>query len=199
MSYSADYVDLATPKLRAMLAQLTPAQRRAMLARLAKEVEVQMRRHFTRRDQEGNRQGFPRTHSWAREVAAKTGVRAVTADSATIGVASPQFAFKLRGGTIRPKGGRKLLAIPTRAEAYGVLPRAGTIPGLFVVKLRTGGRMYLATREGDALRVYWRLVPSVTIPADPRALPPTIDLQKAIETRAEQELVRVIAQNPSSE
>lgn len=192
------YQDLVTPKLRALLTQLSPAQRVSMLQRLAREVEVRLKRHFSAREAEGNRHNFPRTHWWAREVAAKTGVREVTPDSAKVGVASPQFAFKLRGGTIRPKGGRKLLAIPLRGEAYGVLPRANTIPGLFFIKLRTGGRMYLATREGDALRVYWRLVPRATIPPDPRALPPAADLQRALEARFDKELARVRAQYPGS-
>jgi hypothetical protein len=70
-----EYRDLATPKLRAMLAALAPAQRRAMLARLGKELEVRLKRHFLARDQEGNARGWPRSHWWAREVRDKTALR----------------------------------------------------------------------------------------------------------------------------
>lgn len=196
MSWTAQYRDLATPKLKAILAGLAPTQRKAMNARLGKELELQLKRHFLARDQDSpNKSGFPRSHWWAREVRAKTALRGYDADSATVGVASAQFAFKLTGGTIRPGPGRKLLALPVRAEAYGVYPRAGTIPGLFFKKL-TGGKMYLAARDGTALRVYWRLVPSVTIPMDPRALPPADDLRKALEARAVKEVKRITQQQP---
>lgn len=191
MSWQNEYRDLATPKLKAILAGLSPQQRRAMNGRLGKEIEVQLKRHFLQRDQDSpNTKGFPRSHFWAREVRAKTALRSFDADSATVGVASAPFAHKLSGGTIRPGPGKKLLSIPLRGEAYGVYPRAGTIPGLFFKKM-SGGKMYLAARDGQALRVYWRLVPSVTIPADPRALPPAEQLRAALEARAVKEVQRI--------
>jgi hypothetical protein len=194
MDFKTEYQDLATPKLKAILAQLAPPQRRALLGRLGKELERQIKAHFVRRDQEGNRSGFPRTHFWAREGAAKTALRAYTADSATVGIASPAIAHKLTGGTIRPGPGRRFLALPVRPAAAGVLPRAGTIPGLFVVRSRILGQAWLATREGGALRFYWRLVPSVHQDADPATLPPVAQLQAALEARAEQEIARILQQ-----
>lgn len=196
MSWTAEYRDLATPKLKAILAGLQPAQRKAMLTRLGKEMERQLKAHFLQREQDSpNKQGFPRTHFWAREVRANTALRDVTSDTATVGVASRPFALKLTGGTIRPGPGRKLLSIPLRAEAYGIYPRSGLIPGLFFKKM-TGGKMYLAARDGQALRVYWRLVPFVTIPADPRALPPAAELRSALEARAVKEVERIVKQSP---
>lgn len=196
MSWKAQYTDLATPKLRAILAGLEPVQRRAMMGRLGKEIEVQLKKHFLARDQDSpNKHGFPRSHWWAREVRAKTALRSFDANGATVGIASSQFALKLSGGTVKPGPGRRLLALPLRAEAYGVYPRAGTIPGLFFKKL-TGGRMYLAASDGTALRVYWRLVPAVVIPADPRALPPPDQLRAALEARAVKEVVRLTQQKP---
>jgi hypothetical protein len=184
--------DLATPKVKAILAALRPPQRKALLTRLGKELERQLKAHFLQRDQNTpNKQGFPRQHFWAREVRDKTALREATDDRAVVGIDSAPFRFKLKGGTIRPGPGRRLLAIPQRAEAYGVLPRAKTIPGIFFKKM-TGGRMYLAARDGQALRVYWRLVPSVTQPKDQDALPRTELLQAAIEKRAEEEVVRML-------
>jgi hypothetical protein len=185
--------DLATPKLKAIAAALSPAQRVALMQRLGKELERQLKAHFLQREGEGNKQGFPRSHFWAREVRDKTALREVTADRAVVGIASAPFRFKVTGGTIRPGGDRRLLAIPLRAAAYGMLPRAGKIPGLFFKKM-AGGKMYLAARDGQTLRVYWRLVPSVTQPADPRALPPIAALQAALEQRAEIEVQRVLQQ-----
>ncbi len=184
--------DLASPKVKAILASLTPAQRRAMLGRLGKELEKQLKAHFATREGEPNKTGWPKQHFWNREVRAKTALREYTADRATVGIDSAPFRQKVRGGTIRPGPGRQFLAIPTRAEAYGVLPRANTIPGLFFAKC--GGRFYLAAKDGSALRVYWRLVRSVHQDPDPRALPPIADLQKAIEAKANEEVQRITAQ-----
>ncbi len=191
----AEYRDLATPKLRTILQQLEPAQRRALLARLGKELEVQLKKHFTMRDQEGNKQGFPRQHFWAREVRAKTAFREATPDNATVGIDSRPFAFKLTGGTIRPGPGRSALAIPLRPEAYGVLPRAGTIPGLFPIRSKILGKAWLVTREGGALRFYWRLVPWVKQNEDPKALPPVAEIQAALEKRADKEIQRIVQQS----
>jgi hypothetical protein len=185
--------DLATPRLKAMVQALSPTQRQALMQRLGKELEKQLKAHFLKREGEGNKQGFPPQHFWAREVRDKTALREATADRAVVGIDSAKFRFKVNGGTIRPGPGRRLLAIPLRAEAYGVLPRAGTIPGLFFKKM-AGGKMYLAAKDGSALRVYWRLVPSVTQPPDPRALPPMEQLSAALELKTGQEVGRILNQ-----
>ena len=194
MSKFVEYRDLATPKLKSMLLQLQPTQRRSLLVRLGKELEVQLKKYFAQRDQEGNKRGFPSQHFWARQVRAKTAFREATADKATVGIDSPPFRMKLTGGTIRPGPGRRFLAIPVRPEAYGVLPRAGTIPGLFPIRSKILGKAWLATQEGGALRFYWRLVPSVHQNPDPRALPPVAELRAALEQRADKEIARIVQQ-----
>lgn len=186
--------DLVTPRLQAILRALDDGPRRALLGRLGKELERTLQAHFVRRDREGNARGFPRSHFWSREVRAKTALRAFTADRATVGIDSPAFRQKLRGGTIRPGPGRRYLALPVRAEAYGVLPRAGTIEGLFFLRSKGSGKAWLARREDGALRVYWRLVRSVTQAADPEALPPIETLRAVLEARAETEYRRVVEQ-----
>jgi len=186
-------IDLATPRLKAILRALSPAQRQAMMQRLGKELEKQLKAHFLKREGEGNKHGWPEQHFWNHEVRGKTALREATADRAVVGIDSAPFRFKVNGGTIRPGPGRRLLAIPMRAEAYGVLPRAGTIPGLFFKKM-AGGKMYLAAKDGTALRVYWRLVPQVTQPPDLRALPPAEQLQAALEAKANEEVGRIIQQ-----
>jgi hypothetical protein len=186
-------IDLVTPKLKAILQALSPSQRRLMMQRLGKELERQLKAHFLKREGEGNKHGWPSQHFWSREVRDKTALREATADHAVVGIDSAKFRFKVNGGTIRPGPGRRLLALPVRAEVYGVLPRANTIPGLFFKKM-AGGKMYLAAKDGSALRVYWRLVPSVTQPPDPRALPPTEQLRAALEAKATEEVGRILQQ-----
>jgi hypothetical protein len=185
--------DLATPKLKRMVQALSATQRQALMQRLGKELEKQLKAHFAKRDAEGNKQGFPPQGFWNKEARDKTQLRSATADRAVVGIDSAKFRFKVTGGTIRPGPGRRLLAIPLRAEVYGKMPRGNYIPGLFFKKM-SGGRMYLAAKDGQALRVYWRLVPSVTQPPDPRALPPVDQLRAALEARAEQEVGRILNQ-----
>lgn len=82
--------------------------------------------HFTNRDREPNKMGWPNSGIFAREGARKTSVdpAAITDVQGEVVVASPIMAFKERGGTITPKRGR-YLAIPATAEAYrGGSPRA---------------------------------------------------------------------------
>lgn len=189
-------VDLATPRVQAILRDLAPERRRAMMGRLGKQLEVELKKHFAAREQEGNKQGWRRSGWWASEVRAKTAFRSATDEEAVVGIASRQFAFRVRGGTIKPGPGKRSLAIPTREEAKGIRAGSGLIPGLFPIRSKVLGKAWLATREGEALRFYYRLLPSVTQAADPRALPPIADLRAALEARAEKEVARIVRQTP---
>ena len=184
--------NLVTPKVQSMLAGLSPERRAMLMGRLGKQLETDLKAHFVARDSEGNKRGWPSMHFWSREVRAKTALQSYDASQATVGVSSPAFAHRVRGGVIRPGPGKKLLAIPTRGEVYGRMPSANPIPGIFFV--RTGKGTFLAAREGKALRIYWKLVPSVNQAPDARALPRTADLQASLEARAEQELGRILQQ-----
>lgn len=135
---------------------------------LGRRVERFLRKHFAARDQEGNRRGWARSHFWNR-LRRATAFAGATDSAAKVVVSDPAFAFKVRGGTIRPVSA-KALAIPLREEAkVAGRPRARLIPGLFILK--TGRGVYLARREDRALRLYYKLVKSITQRADPRAMP----------------------------
>ena len=184
--------DLATPALRSILLQLQPGQRRMILGRLGRKLESLLKAHFVKRDAEGNKQDFPSTHFWAREVRANTALRSYDDEKAIVGIASAAFRQKLYGGIIKPGPGKEFLAIPTRAESYGTRPSAHLIPGLFCV--RSQGRAWLAVREGKSLRVYFRLVPEVNQKEDPKALPDVTAIQTALEAMAKSEVDRVLQQ-----
>src|ERR1035437_8163482 len=145
--------------------------------------EAELRGWFYKRDAENpNKMGWPRQHFWNR-IAQRTAFdpSKTTENTATIAVADPALAAKVNGATIRPTPPRKMLAIPMNAEAYGILPRSGLIPGLFVFRSTHTNGAYLVRREGNEknfgnLTFYYRLVPEVTVPKDPSALPPTAEL-----------------------
>lgn len=179
--------DRASPEVQARAAQLK--HRKPLHAAMGQAVAVELRRRFLALDQQGNKRGWPRQHFWGRRVRAATAFAGADDEGASVVVASREFLYKLRGGTIRPGGGRKFLAIPLRAEAAGKMPRANLIPGVFFLRTQRGA--FLAVREGagavvkrlgrgrvrrsggarttGALRLLWKLVPSVTQVADPRA------------------------------
>lgn len=160
----------------------TLASTRPLMAACGKRLEKSLRAHFLQRDREGNKRGWPSRHFWNRTVRANTALATVTAEAATVAIASPEFAQKLYGGTIRPKRG-KALAIPITAQAYAAgSPREGGIEGLF----RPKGRRFLAVRDaGGALRVQYVLVSQVTQAADARALPPEEQLGNEIRAEAD--------------
>lgn len=177
--------DEATPLLRRLHAQLAPGKRKPLMATAGKALERALREHFKALDADPNtaraRKGWPKQNFWKRRVADNTRLERVTNHSATVAIASREFLMKVYGGTIRPGPGKRALAIPLRAEVYGRRPSANPVPGLFVYRSRSG-KAFLARAEDDAeLVLYYRLVARVTQKRDPRALPPSKDVRKAID------------------
>jgi len=208
ISLSVQVRDTASPALREALANLT--HRQPLLAALGRGLEADLRAHFAAKDARGNRRGWPRQHFWAR-IRNATVFTGATNDAATVSIADPAIHAHYYGGTIRPKEA-KFLAIPARAEAYGIRPSSGLIPGLRFVPTRAGGM--LVQRDFTALRIvkdsrkgregqlrakslgeqgggvfYW-LKRFVTVPKDPDALPRPSVLQEKLMARAAEWLRR---------
>jgi hypothetical protein len=127
--------------------------------------------HLARRDQAGNKNGWPRTHFWegiARGVRDK-----VDPNGVTIVFPYPMRA-KVLGATIVPVRS-KYLTIPMNAEAYG--KRAREFSGLkFAVVPGIGAA--LVTDTPEAVLMY-RLVRRAVLPPDPHALPAEGDIAAA--------------------
>lgn len=147
------------------------ANRKGLHEVLGRSVEGTLRDHFVRRDREGNKKGWPSQHFWGNRILNATSFAGATESGATIVIADRAFAAKVNGAHIVPKEA-KALAIPLRAQVYGVRPRSGLIPGLFVWK-SPKGNVFLAAKDSDgkALRIFWLLVSSANIPADANVLP----------------------------
>ena len=195
MSNQAVVEDLASPALDAIARKCQHPQ--ALLSVLGKNVELELKEHFGRRDSEGNKQGWWRSHFW-HGIADKTHFVGATDREATITISSPEFLQKLHGGTITPKNG-KMLAIPLTSEAKQKgAPRKWTarykLPGqwnqsnaLFVLK--TASAVFLARKTGSGkeargVEMLYLLKRSVTQSADARALPPKLFLDSMIEHEA---------------
>ena len=180
-----DDTDRLDADTRRLVDALDRAGRRELMQVLGKGLEGDLQRHFRGRNTEPNKRGWPKQQFWAR-IRRATAHTSADADGATVTVADPAFAAKVHGArNVRPGPGKRFLTIPLRPEAYGVRASSGLIPGLFFLRSRRG-RAFLASSEaiGDGkLRLYYRLVPSVNLPADDRALPPRREIQQALIRR----------------
>ena len=184
--------DTASARVAAVHGLLATSDgRRGLMKVVGVEAEQQLRAWFFKRDAESpNKMGWPRQHFWAR-IGKRTAFdpAKTTENTATVVVSDPALAAKVNGATIKPIAPHKALAIPMTAAAYGVLPRSGLIPGLFVWRrpgdLADDGAAFLVAREGTGLVFYYRLVPEVTVPKDPQALPPKEQLGAALSLVAD--------------
>lgn len=193
-------VEQSLTRLARLLAKVQ--NRRPLMAAVGKRGEVELRRHAADRNSEPNRKGWPRTNFWSRRIRANTVLSEVTESSAVVDIAAPEIRQKVYGGTITPQGGRKFLAIPARAEAYGKSPLSfanlrfvftGKGKGMLVADdaiqgPTQRGQKRIAKKQTGA--AYYFLVKSVTQNPDPRALPNEAEFYAALVREAEAFLAR---------
>lgn len=186
--------------------------RRALNAALAARLEADLHAHFRARNTEPNKMGAPKTNYWE-DISAATATTSISASGAVVSIADVRYRIQLFGGTIKPTGGRKFLTIPLIAEARA--RRAADyekssghklfrLPGHMVLVERTdqGDRSTLFGEQGtirrrdgtftavrvrakSTIRSVYALKTQVTVPKDPRALPPQAALASALQQTAD--------------
>ncbi|MFA5265208.1 MAG: hypothetical protein WC378_15405 [Opitutaceae bacterium] len=176
----------------------SPEQRTALMKVVGLRAEQELKSWFIRRDAENpNKMGWPRQHFWSR-IAKRTAFdpSKTTEHSTTVVVSDPALAAKVNGpttihatGAVSPVTGKPTqnLAIPMQGAVYGAWPRGNPVPGLFFIRSKTGVGGFLVTRDADGkgLNFFYRLVPEVTVPKDPQALPPMAELGAALGATAQ--------------
>ncbi|MDR2981859.1 MAG: hypothetical protein LBV12_06390 [Puniceicoccales bacterium] len=175
------FYDEATPSLERILQGVTHP--RPILFRLGKMVEVALRAHFATREQDSpNKQGWPRQHFWA-------GIRRVTAlagatdEGATVTIAHPAIALKVKSGTVKAQEADNL-AIPVHESVYGIRARECQIPGLFKWTNPKTEKEFLASSVSGHLILYYHLREFTIHDPDPRALPDMNELERRLCDRA---------------
>jgi hypothetical protein len=171
------------------------------LVRLAgKTVETELRRHFMRRNSQGNKQGWPSKGLW-RDIGNRTALGAVGGGalyaSAEVAISHPAILIKIFGGTITPKRG-KYLAIPAHATAYAAgSPREGATPELkvaYAYNPAIGSWMKALIEEESSEdspgAVWYWLARKTTHTPDPDALPGEAFLQSRVDDTIESYLRR---------
>lgn len=203
--------DTASPALLAIARSLE--DRTGLHGALAGRGERVLRDHFAQRESEPNKRGWPKQHFWD-QIRGATAVSRVDREGAEITVNDPRLAQKIYGGEIKPGAGKKYLALPAIAEAYGRSP--GGVPNLHpLIRMISGERRVIALAENLASEIkfgrlkkdgsrtvtqtasrigtiwYW-LVKSVNQPKDQRALPTNEEFEQALLEEAETYARRIV-------
>lgn len=116
--------------------------------------------------QRANALGGKRSNFYAN--AAESIAMESTDDEATVSVTEQGFALRYFGGEVTPVNA-KALAIPARAEAYGLGPREPSVPELTAFYFK--GQKAFGGLQDEQGRVWYWLLPSTQHQADPSVLP----------------------------
>lgn len=167
--------DKASPAMKQFIAGLTGAESEGLnKAGGAGAVDAAREYHATF-DQSGGWRGKRYLGSGAEgshfgsEVTVGWNLRAVTMGGATIANNATYYAFKVSGGTIRPKR-KKYLTVPLIAEARGMMASVysqNTGHKLFTIP----GKSALFEQSGEGVRAVYALIRSVTMGPWPKAVP----------------------------
>lgn len=138
-------------------------------------------RHLRQRNARPSRPGWPKSDYW--QTAARSVQTDVRGRQAVVSVHAPGIHLRLHGGIVRPKAGKKALAIPMRPEVADIWPREYDQKRLFLLVRKALGKAWLAKREKNGhLTILWRLVRQTRHNADPTVLPTDADLANAAES-----------------
>lgn len=157
-------------RIERLAAKLSDAQK--LNAAVGRGFERTLRRHFRELDKRPNRRGWRKSHFWEK-IAADTVFAGADDNRAVVSIGSdsgPKFAAKVFGARIRPKGGKKFLAIPAIEARYGVSPSSLDKSELQFCRTRRGGLLGVIRADGTMQVHYW-LVRKADTPRDPDALP----------------------------
>lgn len=157
-------------QIERLAAKLSDAKR--LNAAVGRGFERTLRRHFRELDKRPNRRGWKKSHFW-KKIAADTVFAGADDSRAVVSIGSdsgPKFAAKVFGARIRPKGGKKFLAIPAIEARYGVSPSSLNKNELQFRRTRRGGLLGVIRADGTMQVHYW-LVRKADTPRDPDALP----------------------------
>ena len=139
---------------------------------VGKAFEKTLRTHFRSLDRRPNKRGWRKSHFWEK-IAADTVFAGADDNRAVVSIGSdsgPKFAAKVFGARIRPKSGKKFLAIPAIEARYGVSPSSLDKNELQFRRTRKGGLLGQIRADGTMQVHYW-LVRKADTSRDPQALP----------------------------
>lgn len=157
-------------RIERLAAKLSDAQK--LNAAVGRGFERTLRRHFRELDKRPNRRGWRKSHFWEK-IAADTVFAGADDNRAVVSIGNSsgsKLAAKVFGARIRPKSGKKFLAIPAIEARYGVSPSSLDKSELQFRRTRRGGLLGVIRADGTMQVHYW-LVRKADTPRDPDSLP----------------------------
>lgn len=139
---------------------------------VGKAFEKTLRTHFRSLDRRPNKRGWKKSHFW-QKIASDTVFAGADESKAVVAIGNSsgsKLAAKVFGARIRPKSGKKFLAIPAIEARYGVSPSSLDKSELQFRRTRRGGLLGVIRSDGTIQVHYW-LVRKADTPRDPDALP----------------------------
>lgn len=139
---------------------------------VGKAFEKTLRTHFRSLDRRPNKRGWKKSHFW-QKIASDTVFAGADESKAVVAIGNSsgsKLAAKVFGARIRPKSGKKFLAIPAIEARYGVSPSSLDKSELQFRRTRRGGLLGVIRADGTMQVHYW-LVRKADTPRDPDALP----------------------------
>lgn len=130
-----------------------------------------MRTHFRSLDRRLNKRGWKKSHFW-QKIASDTVFTGADESKGVVAISNSsgsKLAAKVFGARIRPKSGKKFLAIPAIEARYGVSPSSLDKSELQFRRTRRGGLLGVIRADGTMQVHYW-LVRKADTPRDPDAL-----------------------------
>ena len=139
---------------------------------VGKAFEKTLRTHFRSLDRRPNKRGWKKSHFW-QKIVSDTVFAGADESKAVVAIGNSsgsKLAAKVFGARIRPKSGKKFLAIPAIEARYGVSPSSLDKNELQFRRTRKGGLLGQIRADGTMQVHYW-LVRKADTPRDPDALP----------------------------
>jgi len=158
---------------------------KAMREAAARAMSVALIRHFREKNRTPNAKGFKRSNYWSQ--AAESVTSRVEGDAAVAEVRKEGVRLRLLGGTVRPKAGKRALAIPADPSVAGIWPseyggkRGGVKTFLLWRKGENRGFIGTAVKGQKEPKVLWWLVSKTQHKPDPTALPEMSAMVAAVE------------------
>lgn len=162
------------------------AARRPILEGSARAMTNTLVRHFRERNRSRERkEGWPRSNYWAK--AAESVTSEAGADRAVATVRKEGVRLHWLGGIVRPREGRRAVAIPNVPEVAGIWPseyrgKQKSKPTFMVWKAGAQSGFIAAREKGQkGFRVLWWLREETEHDPDPTVIPSAETFAKAVE------------------
>lgn len=124
---------------------------------VGKAFEKTLRTNFRSLDRRLNKRGWKKSHFW-QKIASDTVFTGADESKGVVAISNSsgsKFATKVFGARIRPKSGKKFLAIPAIEARYGVSPSSLDKNELQFRRTRKGGLLGQIRADGTMQVHYW--------------------------------------------